>query len=69
MKLAVFGNPIEHSLSPRIHTLFAQQTGVEIEYDKILAPVDGFAETAQNFINQGVKASMLLCHSKLTPLT
>lgn len=55
MKSAVFGNPIEHSLSPRIHTLFAQQTGVEIEYDKILAPVDGFAETAQNFINQGGK--------------
>ncbi|VVH61281.1 Shikimate 5-dehydrogenase I alpha (EC [uncultured Gammaproteobacteria bacterium] len=55
MKLAVFGNPIEHSLSPRIHTLFAQQTGVEIEYDKILAPVDGFSETAQNFINQGGK--------------
>ncbi len=55
MKLAVFGNPIEHSLSPSIHTLFAQQTGVQIEYDKILAPVDAFVATAQNFINQGGK--------------
>jgi shikimate dehydrogenase len=55
MKLAVFGNPIEHSLSPSIHTLFAQQTGVQIEYDKILTPVDAFVATAQNFINQGGK--------------
>lgn len=53
MKLAVFGNPIEHSLSPSIHALFAQQTKIEIEYEKILAPLDGFAETAQNFIAQG----------------
>ncbi len=53
MKLAVFGNPIEHSLSPTIHTLFAQQTKVKIEYEKILAPLDGFAKTAQNFIAQG----------------
>jgi shikimate dehydrogenase len=55
MKLAVFGNPIEHSLSPSIHTLFAQQTGVQIEYNKILAPVNAFAETTQDFIAQGGK--------------
>ncbi len=53
MKLAVFGNPIEHSLSPNIHMLFAQQTNVEIEYEKILVPLDGFAKTAKTFINQG----------------
>lgn len=55
MKLAVFGNPIEHSLSPSIHTLFAQQTGVQIEYNKILTPVNAFVETAQDFIAQGGK--------------
>ncbi|CAC9560745.1 Shikimate 5-dehydrogenase I alpha (EC 1.1.1.25) [uncultured Gammaproteobacteria bacterium] len=52
-KFAVFGNPIEHSLSPKIHALFAQQTGVQIEYSKILAPIDGFSQVAQNFINLG----------------
>ncbi|SHA08214.1 Shikimate 5-dehydrogenase I alpha [Bathymodiolus thermophilus thioautotrophic gill symbiont] len=52
-KFAVFGNPIEHSLSPKIHALFAQQTGVEIEYSKILAPIDKFPQMAQNFINSG----------------
>ncbi|MDC9714390.1 MAG: shikimate dehydrogenase [Gammaproteobacteria bacterium] len=52
-KLAVFGNPIEHSLSPKIHALFAHQTGVQAEYTKILAPIDGFSQSAYDFINQG----------------
>ncbi|SMN12125.1 Shikimate 5-dehydrogenase I alpha [uncultured Candidatus Thioglobus sp.] len=53
VKLAVFGNPIEHSLSPRIHAQFAKETGVEVEYDKILAPIDGFSERARDFIASG----------------
>ncbi|SFV87333.1 Shikimate 5-dehydrogenase I alpha [hydrothermal vent metagenome] len=52
-KLAVFGNPIEHSLSPIIHTMFAQQTGVEVEYTKELAPIDAFVQSANDFIEQG----------------
>jgi shikimate dehydrogenase len=49
----VFGNPIEHSLSPEIHTMFAKQTGCEMSYEKVLAPVDDFAGTAKKFIKQG----------------
>lgn len=52
-KLAVFGNPIEHSLSPTIHALFAQQTSVDIEYTKQLAPIDAFTQSANDFIEQG----------------
>lgn len=52
-KLAVFGNPIKHSLSPKIHTLFAQQTRVEVEYTKELAPIDGFSQSANGFIQKG----------------
>ncbi|WP_369178212.1 shikimate dehydrogenase [Candidatus Thiodubiliella endoseptemdiera] len=52
-KLAVFGNPIEHSLSPTIHTLFAQQVGVKVQYTKELAPIDAFTESAANFIQKG----------------
>ncbi|RUA04384.1 MAG: shikimate dehydrogenase [Gammaproteobacteria bacterium] len=52
-KLAVFGNPIEHSLSPTIHAMFAQQTGVNVKYTKELAPIDAFTQTANNFIQQG----------------
>ena len=54
-RYGVFGNPIEHSLSPVIHTQFAQQTGLDIRYDKILAPIDDFARSAQSFIDQGAK--------------
>jgi shikimate dehydrogenase len=51
----VFGNPIKHSLSPIIHTQFAKQTGLNIQYDKILAPIDDFAHSAKSFIDQGAK--------------
>ena len=49
----VFGNPIEHSLSPQIHQQFAQLTGQQLVYDKRLAPVDRFARTARAFFAQG----------------
>ena len=29
---AVFGHPVAHSLSPRIHTAFGRQAGIEIDY-------------------------------------
>ena len=41
-KYAVVGNPIAHSKSPEIHTLFARQTKQNLTYEKLLAPLDGF---------------------------
>ena len=52
-KLAVFGNPIEHSLSPDIHAQFAQQTNISVDYQKILTPIDHFEQTAKQFIDGG----------------
>lgn len=52
---AVIGNPIEHSLSPAIHRLFALQTGQQLSYEKILAPLDSFEETVTTFMKCGGK--------------
>lgn len=52
-RYAVFGNPISHSQSPRIHALFAAQTGQEMSYEALLAPVEGFATALQLFIRAG----------------
>lgn len=44
-KYAVIGHPIEHSKSPLIHQAFALQCNKSIVYEKVLAPLDGFAAT------------------------
>ena len=50
---AVVGNPISHSKSPRIHSLFAAHTGEPVEYTAIQAPLDGFAATVTAFFERG----------------
>ncbi|MBI4985284.1 MAG: shikimate dehydrogenase [Rhodocyclales bacterium] len=52
-RYAVFGNPIAHSQSPRIHALFARQTGQNMSYEALLAPLDGFAATVGAFAAHG----------------
>ena len=52
-KYAVIGNPIEHSLSPEIHAIFAEQTKQDIQYGRLWAPTDGFAETVEKFFSDG----------------
>jgi shikimate dehydrogenase len=52
-RYAVFGNPIAHSKSPLIHAEFARQTGQDMVYEAILAPLDGFAESVNRFAAEG----------------
>lgn len=52
---AVIGNPIAHSKSPLIHTAFAQQTHQPVHYVAILAPLDDFRTTVEDFRRQGGK--------------
>src|SRR5690606_34466183 len=52
---AVIGNPIAHSRSPQIHALFAEQTGENMRYERLLAPVDGFDATIDAFFARGGK--------------
>ena len=64
-RYAVFGNPVAHSKSPQIHQHFARQEGVEIEYDRILAPLDGFAAAAQAWFDSGAKGANVTVPFKL----
>ncbi|MCG5072789.1 shikimate dehydrogenase [Paraburkholderia tagetis] len=48
-RYAVVGNPVAHSKSPYIHAQFAAATGEPVEYDRLLAPLDGFVEHVQAF--------------------
>lgn len=50
---AVFGNPVAHSKSPLIHTEFARQTGEDMDYRAILAPLDDFSGTVNAFREEG----------------
>ena len=52
-RLAIFGNPISHSLSPQLHRTFAQQFNMVIDYEKILTPVDQFKKTVDDFRARG----------------
>lgn len=52
-RYAVIGNPVAHSLSPRIHAHFAAQTGQTLQYVRLLAPLDGFVEVATRFFGEG----------------
>ena len=52
-RYAVFGNPIGHSRSPAIHAAFARQTGQDLSYEAILAPLDEFPATVVRFKAEG----------------
>jgi len=51
-RYVVMGNPVAHSLSPRIHARFAEQTGEQLEYGRLFVPED-FATHAREFFAAG----------------
>ncbi|MEJ1097561.1 MULTISPECIES: shikimate dehydrogenase [unclassified Pseudoxanthomonas] len=52
-RYAVFGHPVAHSLSPRIHAAFARQAGIDLSYVAIDAAPDAFAAALESFAAQG----------------
>lgn len=52
---AVIGNPVAHSKSPDIHALFARQTHQNMQYERLLSPLDGFEATVRQFVAEGGK--------------
>ena len=64
-RYAVIGNPIEHSKSPLIHTAFAQVTGQDILYTKLLSPWGEFARTVDAFRAAGGRGMNVTAPFKL----
>jgi shikimate dehydrogenase len=52
-RYAVIGHPVAHSKSPQIHAEFARLTGQHMDYQRLLAPLDGFESTVQGFVASG----------------
>lgn len=52
-RYAVFGQPVLHSLSPRIHKAFAQQTGIDLDYTAIECAPGDFDGTLSSFARSG----------------
>lgn len=53
IRLAVFGSPVSHSLSPRIHALFARQCALQVDYRAIEATAGTFAGLVRALAEQG----------------
>lgn len=51
-QFAVIGNPIEQSRSPELHHAFADKTGLDLNYVKRLASLDGFESSVKEFFAQ-----------------
>ncbi len=64
-RYAVIGHPVAHSQSPRIHAMFAAQTGQDISYAKLLAPLDRFAESVKAFAAEGGRGANVTLPFKL----
>ncbi len=52
-RFAVFGQPIAHSLSPRIHAAFGRQLGIALDYRAIEAPAETFVAQLARFGEEG----------------
>lgn len=64
-RYVVIGNPIAHSKSPDIHAYFARQTGQDLAYERLLAPLDGFAAAVRTFMHEGGRGANITVPFKL----
>jgi shikimate dehydrogenase len=53
LRLAVFGDPVEHSQSPRLHRLFAEECGVEVDYRRIRCNTRELPRRFERFVSDG----------------
>ena len=72
IRLAVFGQPVAHSLSPRIHAEFSRQLGLRIDYRAIEASPRSFPERVRELAaagGRGCNVTVPLKHAAWTLAT
>ena len=62
---AVIGNPIGHTKSPMIHLAFARQTGQDLDYVALEAPIGGFNATVDELRQRGGRGLNITAPFKL----
>ena len=62
-KFAVFGNPIAHSISPRLHNLAIKELGLDAFYGRVL--LETGANLKQKFLELGLKGANITVPFKL----
>ena len=62
---AVFGHPVGHSKSPRIHAAFASATGQDMTYGAVEAPLGGFDQALAAFRASGARGANVTAPFKL----
>jgi len=64
-RYAVFGHPVLHSLSPKIHQAFGQQSGIDLEYVAIECAPGDLPGTLASFAKSGgLGANITLPHKQ-----
>src|SRR5690606_22516099 len=54
-RYALVGSPVHHSISPRVHALFADQTGQVMDYMAIEVKPDEFTRRVNQLADDGFK--------------
>ena len=65
---ALFGHPVAHSLSPRIHAAFAKQAGIEMDYVAIDAAPESFTDALAAFAASGGSGANITLPHKVAAL-
>jgi len=55
LHLALFGNPVAHSLSPRIHQAFSDQFNLQLKYELICSSPEQFSGQLENLRQSGAR--------------
>ena len=63
-KFLVIGNPIEHSLSPKLHNYWIKNNGIKAIYEKKKLNEDELEHIVLEIKKKKLMALMLLCLSK-----